>query len=175
MVCDETRNVNIAGLLVLSTMFVSVSGSLPVTSDIKMIEVWLLFSLLVHFSEVLLQVCVLLTIENTLNSLKVYTDTLREDPKEINHHGKPRDVEEETKDDSKMAPIENVIKVSPADLKHRREDKEVEARRQYYKEIAKIKKNKEKLLRCKRIGRVYIPIFITLFVTSYWVYGLSNM
>ena len=156
-------------------MFVSVSGSLPVTSDIKMIEVWLLFSLLVPFSEVLLQVCVQLTIENTLNSLKVYTDTLREDPKEINHHGKPRDVEEETRDDSKMATIENVIKVSPADLKHRREDKEVEARRQYYKEIAKIKKNKEKLLRCKGIGHVYIPIFITFLVTIYWVYGLSNM
>ena len=43
-------------MLVLSTMFVSVSGSLPVTSDIKMIEVWLIFSLLVPFVEVLLQV-----------------------------------------------------------------------------------------------------------------------
>ena len=46
------------GLLVLSTMFVSVSGSLPVTSDIKMIEVWLIFSLLVPFIEVLLQVII---------------------------------------------------------------------------------------------------------------------
>ena len=46
----------ISGMLVLSTMFVSVSGSLPVTSDIKMIEVWLIFSLLVPFVEVLLQV-----------------------------------------------------------------------------------------------------------------------
>ena len=46
------------GLLVLSTMFVSVSGSLPVTSDIKMIEVWLIFSLLVPFIEVLLQVSI---------------------------------------------------------------------------------------------------------------------
>ena len=45
-----------AGMLVLSTMFVSVSGSLPVTSDIKMIEMWLIFSLLVPFTEVLLQV-----------------------------------------------------------------------------------------------------------------------
>ena len=48
--------VNLTGMLVLCTMFVSVSGNLPVTSDIKMIEVWLIFSLMVPFTEVLLQV-----------------------------------------------------------------------------------------------------------------------
>ena len=48
--------VNLTGMLVLTTMFVSVSGNLPVTSDIKMIEVWLIFSLLLPFTEVLLQV-----------------------------------------------------------------------------------------------------------------------
>ena len=50
--------VNLTGMLVLSTMFVSVSGNLPVTSDIKMIEIWLIFSLLVPFTEVLLQVII---------------------------------------------------------------------------------------------------------------------
>ena len=53
--------VNLTGMLVLSTMFVSVSSNLPVTSDIKMIEVWLIFSLLVPFTEVLLQVSNLYT------------------------------------------------------------------------------------------------------------------
>ena len=51
-------SVNLTGMLVLSTMFVSVSSNLPITSDIKMIEVWLLFSLMVPFTEVLLQVSV---------------------------------------------------------------------------------------------------------------------
>ena len=46
----------VLGMLVLSTMFVSVSGNLPVTSDVKMIEIWLIFNLLVPFTEVLLQV-----------------------------------------------------------------------------------------------------------------------
>ena len=55
------------GLLVLSTMFVSVSGSLPVTSDIKMIEVWLIFSLLVPFIEVLLQVCIFICFASERN------------------------------------------------------------------------------------------------------------
>ena len=55
----------------------------------------------------------------------MYTDTLREEVKEVNHHGKPRKVEA---DDDGMAPVEDVVKVSPADLKHRREDNEVAAR-----------------------------------------------
>ena len=46
----------ISGMLVLTTMFVSVAGSLPQTSNVKMIEVWLLSCLMVPFIEVLLQV-----------------------------------------------------------------------------------------------------------------------
>ena len=99
---------------------------------------------------------------------------MREDPKEVNHHGKPREVGDEKDEDATMAPIGKIIKVSPADLRHRREDKEVEARRQYYKELAMVQKNKEKLIRFKKIGRVDIPVFIVLFVTIYWTYGLSN-
>ena len=106
--------------------------------------------------------------------MQVYIDTLREDPKEINHHGKPREIDGE-KEDSEITAIENIIKVSPADLRHRREEKEVEARRKYYKQISESKRNKVKLERCKRLGRVDIPIFITPFVIIYWVYGLSNM
>merc|ERR1719320_4754 len=77
--------VNLTGMLVLCTMFVSVSSNLPVTSDIKMIEVWLIFSLLVPFTEVLLH---------------VYMDSLREEDRGINHHGKPRKVDgDDEKDD----------------------------------------------------------------------------
>ena len=60
--------VNLTGMLVLCTMFVSVSSNLPVTSDIKMIEVWLIFSLMVPFTEVLLHVsyCIMLTFMNNI-------------------------------------------------------------------------------------------------------------
>ena len=40
--------------LVLTTMFINVNASLPKTSYIKVIDVWLLFNLLLPFAEVLL-------------------------------------------------------------------------------------------------------------------------
>ncbi len=48
--------VNLTSLLVLTTLFISVSQSLPQTAYIKLMDVWLIFCLLVPFSEVLLQV-----------------------------------------------------------------------------------------------------------------------
>ena len=65
--------VNLTSLLVLTTLFISVSESLPKTSYIKMMDAWLLFNLFVPFSEVLLH---------------TFIDSLREeDKREINHHG----------------------------------------------------------------------------------------
>ena len=40
-------------MLVLTTMFINISSSLPVTSYIKMIDLWLIFNLIVPFVEVL--------------------------------------------------------------------------------------------------------------------------
>ena len=64
---------NLTSMLVLATMFISVSNNLPKTSYMKMIDVWLLFNLLYPFVVVLLH---------------TYMDTLRSDEdREINHHG----------------------------------------------------------------------------------------
>lgn len=41
-------------MLVLTTMFVGVSTSLPKTSSIKMVDYWLVFNLLIPFVEVLI-------------------------------------------------------------------------------------------------------------------------
>ena len=46
--------VNITVMLVLTSMFISVVAGLPVTSYIKMIEIWLLFTLFIPFADVLL-------------------------------------------------------------------------------------------------------------------------
>ena len=64
---------NLTSQLVLTTLFISVSKSLPPTSYVKMIDVWLIFSQLIPFVEVLLH---------------TYLDSLRsDDDREINHHG----------------------------------------------------------------------------------------
>ena len=46
--------VNLTSLLVLTTLFVSVSNALPKTSYIKMIDIWLIFTLMIPYSEVIL-------------------------------------------------------------------------------------------------------------------------
>ena len=46
--------VNLTAMLVLTTLFINVSNSLPPTSYLKMIDVYLIFSLLIPFLEVLL-------------------------------------------------------------------------------------------------------------------------
>ena len=45
--------VNVTLLLVLSTLFISVLDSMPRTSYVKMIDIWLIFCLLIPLAEVL--------------------------------------------------------------------------------------------------------------------------
>ena len=51
---EAVVTVNLTVMLVLTTMFVGVSQSLPKTSYIKMVDVWLVFNLLIPFVEVLI-------------------------------------------------------------------------------------------------------------------------
>ena len=46
--------VNITCMMVLSSIYIAVSGSLPATSCVKYIEIWLLFSLIYPFLVVLI-------------------------------------------------------------------------------------------------------------------------
>ena len=69
-------------MLVLVTMFISVSSSLPKTSYIKMIDYWLIFTLMLPFVEVLLH---------------TYMESLNDDEdRTINHHGVAMDVGEKS-------------------------------------------------------------------------------
>ena len=78
-------------MLVLTTMFINVSNSLPKTSYMKMVDAWLLFNLLYPFIVVLMH---------------TYMDTLRNnDDREINHHGKAitiNDSDESDLEDNKI-------------------------------------------------------------------------
>merc|ERR1711895_358261 len=51
---EAVVTVNLTALLVLTTLFISVSQSLPPTAYVKMIDVWLIFAQMVPFVEVLL-------------------------------------------------------------------------------------------------------------------------
>ena len=53
---EATVSVNLTAMLVLTTIFLGVSGDLPTTSYIKMIEIWLLFCLFIPFTYVLLHI-----------------------------------------------------------------------------------------------------------------------
>ena len=46
--------VNLTSLLVLTTLFISVSKSLPPTAYVKMIDIWLIFAQLIPFAEVMI-------------------------------------------------------------------------------------------------------------------------
>ena len=47
--------VNLTSLLVLTTLFISVSSSLPQTAYVKMVDVWLIFAQVVPWIEVVLR------------------------------------------------------------------------------------------------------------------------
>ena len=49
---EAVVTVNLTVMLVLATMFISVSENLPKTSYIKMVDVWLIFNLMIPFFEV---------------------------------------------------------------------------------------------------------------------------
>ena len=49
---EAVVTVNLTSLLVLTTLFISVSKSLPPTAYVKMIDIWLIFCQLIPFAEV---------------------------------------------------------------------------------------------------------------------------
>ena len=51
---EAALSVNLTTMLVMTTIFISKMESLPPTSDIRMIDIWLVFCQLVHFAEVVL-------------------------------------------------------------------------------------------------------------------------
>ena len=87
--------VNLTSMLVLTTMFINVSNSLPKTSYMKMVDAWLLFNLMYPFTVVLLH---------------TYMDTIRnDDDREINHHGRAITINEENEENHECKTINVII------------------------------------------------------------------
>lgn len=162
--------VNLTSLLVLTTLFISVSDSLPKTSYIKMIDIWLLFCLLIPFFEVLLH---------------TFIDGLRHEPYgEINHHGRSLKVEEaekmpEVTVNSKVIQIPRMrassVQDRAASVQHRQlvardEKAELAARQNLYQSLVM---NEDKLLQiCTSIARKGLPLASIAFSVFYFGVGM---
>ena len=55
---EAALSVNLTTMLVMTTIFISKMEGLPPTSDIKMIDIWLIFCLLVPFAFTLVQTAI---------------------------------------------------------------------------------------------------------------------
>ena len=94
---EAVISLNVTVMLVLTTMFISVSDSLPKTANIKMIDIWLLFNQIKPFNDIL---------------MTTYMDHLKvDDDREINHHGVAR----MTNNDQECSESKNggVLQVAP--------------------------------------------------------------
>ena len=85
---------NLTSLLVLTTLFISVSGSLPQTAYVKMVDLWLIFAQVIPWIEVL------------LHTLIDWMRTEDEEEREINHHGRTITVGGNQVRDSKPVEVE---------------------------------------------------------------------
>ena len=151
-------------MLVLVTMFISVSNSLPTTAYVKMVDIWLIFNLIIPFVEVLLH---------------TYIDYHRDDSnREINHHGTTIDVAGKDKGGiTKVLPVDGVTEDGRrrGELISRNEEVQVNALKKKYSERMKenSESNKRKLRRAKKFADVCIPVLVICFVSLYWIIGLN--
>ncbi|TRY70496.1 hypothetical protein TCAL_02367 [Tigriopus californicus] len=168
---EAVVTVNLTSLLVLTTLFISVSNSLPKTAYIKMIDLWLLFCLLIPFLEVIIH---------------TFIDSLRlEDDREVNHHGKATPIDGDnmepkklfTKPDlnvnSRANPMPIIMEVSQSkrskNLIARDEQSEINARMSFYNNLVG---DDEKILKiCVQLARKGLPTIFVLFAVVYFAIG----
>ena len=159
---EAVITVNLTVMLVLVTMFISVSNNLPTTAYVKMIDIWLIFNLTIPFVEVLLH---------------TYMDYYRDDSdREINHHGKTIEIGEEKGKITKVLPVNVTPELGSrkADLVSRHEDIQVTALQKKYKERLEnnSEKNARKVKKAEKFANICIPILVVSFVVFYWAVGL---
>ena len=93
---EAVISLNVTVMLVLTTMFISVSQSLPKTAYIKMIDFWLIFNLLKPFVDIIIQ---------------TYIESLRV-AEEINHHGTAINVEGK-QEGKQLEKRSSIVKIMP--------------------------------------------------------------
>ncbi|XP_023325929.1 uncharacterized protein LOC111699471 isoform X1 [Eurytemora carolleeae] len=163
--------VNLTAQLVLTTLFISVSASLPPTAYIKMIDVWLIFSQLIPFCQVILH---------------TFIDMYREsEEREVNRHGtafvigedgvmRPKEEEQPSKMMFQRTVTPVGVSVIPAwekNLTNIDEKVQTEAVKSFYENASA-----EGFM--ARFGdlipKVLMPVVTFIFSLGYWWYGLSH-
>ena len=115
---EAVVTVNLTSQLVLTTLFISVSNSLPPTAYVKMIDVWLIFSQLIPFVSVLLH---------------TFMDNMRtEGDREINHHGEVRKIKTNVINVRELDGSRPNSTPKYVDMTQRNEKDLVEARKAFY-------------------------------------------
>jgi len=141
---EGLMSLNVTVMLVLTTLFISVSASLPPTAYIKMIDVWLIFNLLKPFIDIIVQ---------------TYIESLRE-----------ADGKEEDEKKEKMAWVDEESPVKQNYLRSKDEKNQQKAMTSFYAKAAK--KNEKKIRICKMFARTIYPMFCIIFVVLFWATGM---
>ncbi len=141
--------VNLTSMLVLTTLYISVSQSLPTTHYVKMIELWLLFTLLIPFVEVIIH---------------THIEALREDKKRsINHHGTMMNVKGKNKGEKRGQSA--VTQVEPME-----NDQYVPTMMQGEQYLVK---NEKMMFFATKLAKIGIPLIFILFTVVYFIVGIS--
>ena len=150
----------------MTTIFVSVSDSLPRTSYIKMVDIWLIFNLFIPFVEVLIHTYKVFIVSGSCPVVPMWQDTLRSDEEEVNSPGEVISIA------GKGGVVE--CKANTRDIKTKKnqvEDPDDQRKGKYFSENAWIRKGK-KLMLCNWTAEVLTPVVALSFIAIYWTIGL---
>ena len=139
-------------------MFISVSNNLPTTSYVKMIDIWLLSSLMLPFVQVILH---------------TYMDSLRYDY-DRDHHGSKLKIDNTYVGNLSLTTFDFFLHFfsSGNDLVSKNKKNEVEAKKAWY--LISQTSNEKRLKFCKKLATVYVPLGFLLFLISWWAMGMKN-
>ena len=151
---DARAVVNLMVMLMITTMFIGVNQSLPNTSDIKMVDFWLVFNLFIPFIEVLLQVYT-----ETLN-----LDEVEKDPMVPHFKNRVETIPLPDSPDNSKSLTEIVGTANPSQGANHQLS-QVQGK----KAMTDIQKYKCSQILVKKI----IPVLVLLFMCIYWIIGLS--
>ena len=157
---EAVITVNLTIILVICTMFLAISQSLPTTSYMKMIDLWFILVLLVPFIFVLIH---------------TYMDMLR-------NYEHRKDKKDDEKNAEKIERKASILSVTPvntvepklnADFVSINEETQNNALKKHYEEMEANGKD-IKVERMVKLTKVYIPIIIYLSMVFYWMLGMAK-
>ena len=151
---DAGVAVNLMVMLMITTLFIGVNQSLPKTSDIKMVDYWLVFNLLISVVEVLMQVY-----RETLELTEIGDNTKQTTFKNILEPIPPPGAEEEWEETTKVV---TQCQIPGQETNNRLVP--VKGR--------KAMTDSDKYRYSQLLVKTIFPVIVLLFMCVYWIIGL---